>query len=216
MPSYLLSTLKYYYPAPNHPPNYAHISTLSPSFQNQYPLPSASQSHIPLLRHTPSVPPVNNVHIAHVPTSPFFDQINHIKSCNSRSIHSLSPVNILQPQPLPAFNPPPPTFPPPSPVHLPTNIVPPTPIPLLQPHVAHTATEPLQQQTSFITSSLPSTKDDPILTGKHDWGSWHSAVRTLILNTNLFGHIADDPLPGAAFDPGLWPTSYCQSKIFAC
>jgi hypothetical protein len=28
----------------------------------------------------------------------------------------------------------------------------------------------------------------------------------LILNANLLGHIADDPLPGAVFDPGLWPT----------
>jgi hypothetical protein len=26
------------------------------------------------------------------------------------------------------------------------------------------------------------------------------------LNANLLGHIADDPLPGAAYDPGLWPT----------
>ena len=49
-------------------------------------------------------------------------------------------------------------------------------------------------------------KDIPILSGKHDWGPWHSAVRTLIMNANLLGHIADDPLPGATFDPGLWPT----------
>ena len=26
------------------------------------------------------------------------------------------------------------------------------------------------------------------------------------MNANLLGHIADDPLPGAVFDPGLWPT----------
>jgi hypothetical protein len=31
-------------------------------------------------------------------------------------------------------------------------------------------------------------------------------VCTLILNSNLLGHIADDPLPGASFDPGLWQT----------
>jgi hypothetical protein len=54
--------------------------------------------------------------------------------------------------------------------------------------------------------TLPSTKDIPLLTGKHDWGLWHSAVRTLILNTNLLGHIADELLPGASYDPGLWPT----------
>ena len=58
----------------------------------------------------------------------------------------------------------------------------------------------------YINSSLPSTKNLPTLTGKHDWGPWHSAVRTLILNANLLGHIADDPLPGAIYDPGLWPT----------
>ena len=28
----------------------------------------------------------------------------------------------------------------------------------------------------------------------------------LILNANLLGHIVDDLLLGAAFDPGLWPT----------
>ena len=59
---------------------------------------------------------------------------------------------------------------------------------------------------SYVNPSLPSTKDVPLLTVRHDWGPWHSAVRTLILNTNLLGHIADDPLPGAIFDPGLWPT----------
>ena len=42
--------------------------------------------------------------------------------------------------------------------------------------------------------------------GKHDWGPWNSAVRTLITNANLLGHIADDPLSGMIFDPGLWPT----------
>ena len=61
-------------------------------------------------------------------------------------------------------------------------------------------------QISYVNSSLPSTKDVPLLTGKHDWGPWHSSVRTLILNANLLGHIADEPLPGVIFDPGLWPT----------
>lgn len=28
----------------------------------------------------------------------------------------------------------------------------------------------------------------------------------LIMNANLLGHIADNPYPGATYDPGLWPT----------
>ena len=54
--------------------------------------------------------------------------------------------------------------------------------------------------------SLPSTKDIPLLTGKHDWGPWHSAVSSLILCSNLSSHIAEALLPGAAYDPDLWPT----------
>src|SRR5882757_2769317 len=57
-----------------------------------------------------------------------------------------------------------------------------------------------------INFTLPSTKDIPLLTGKHDWGPWHSVVRTLILHANVLGHIAEDPLPDAAYDPDLEPT----------
>jgi hypothetical protein len=53
--------------------------------------------------------------------------------------------------------------------------------------------------------TLPSTKDIPILTGKHDWGSWHTAVWTLIDCSNLLGHILGEPLPGALYDPDLEP-----------
>ena len=59
---------------------------------------------------------------------------------------------------------------------------------------------------NILKITLPSTKDIPLLTGKHDWGPWHSAVSSLILCSNLLGHIADDLLPGAAYDPDLWPT----------
>ena len=54
--------------------------------------------------------------------------------------------------------------------------------------------------------SLPNTKDIPLLTGKHNWGLWHSAVSSLILCSNLLSHIADNLLPDAAYDPDLWPT----------
>jgi hypothetical protein len=60
--------------------------------------------------------------------------------------------------------------------------------------------------TTSSFSSFPSMKDIPILTGKHNWGPWHSAVRALILNANLLGHIANDPLPNALFDLALLPT----------
>jgi hypothetical protein len=59
---------------------------------------------------------------------------------------------------------------------------------------------------STLKFSLPNTKDIPLLTGEHNWGPWHSAVSSLVLCSNLLSHIADDLLPGAAYDPDLWPT----------
>lgn len=123
---------------------------------------------------------------------------------NLQQFHSPSLINFSQqpplffaaPQPIPAQSAPftsrpLPSFPPPNP---------PPPVPAPPPNNIN-PTLP----TSF-NSSLPSTKDVPLLSGKHDWGPWHSAVRTLIQNANLLGHIADNPYPGATFDPGLWPT----------
>lgn len=81
--------------------------------------------------------------------------------------------------------------------------------PLLYPQPAHTFPNNLNNvpsHTSSFMSTLPFTKDIPLLNGKHDWGPWHLAARTLILNANLLGHIADDPLPGVNCDQGLWPT----------
>ena len=99
--SYSLSALHYYYPAPHHPPNYTHILSSSQEFQPQFPLPSASQSHIPSLRRTPSVPVNDNLRIAHAPTHSFPDQRNNLNSCNSQRMHAPSPIVILDPQPLP-------------------------------------------------------------------------------------------------------------------
>ena len=214
--SYPSSTLRYYYPAPHHPPNYTHISSPSQNFQSHFPLPSASQSHVPSLRRTPSAPVPDNLHTAPFPPHFPFDQRNNvhsrtsqrIQSRTSQHIKSLSPIILNEPQPLPtAFNAP-------SPIPIPNNAIPSPQLHFHRPRVVRTNIDPLQhplqqplQQVTFPTSSsLPSTKDVPLLTGKHDWGPWHSAVRTLILNANLLGHIADDPLPNAVFDPGLWPT----------
>jgi hypothetical protein len=121
------------------------------------------------------------------------------------------PSAFYQPQPIPAFplphTEPLPHFTEPLPhfsAPFAHTSLPRTPLP--RSHV--TRTNPIHSNSDHphTTHSLPSTKDVPILTGKHDWGPWHSAVRTMILNANLLGHIADDPLPGAIFDPGLWPT----------
>ena len=208
LPSYPSSTLQYYYPSPNYVANYAHISPSIQTFHHHPPamtntstapfaqMPSVSQSHLPSLRHTPSVPSLDNVP-SHVPEPLLPDQRNNVNSRNSQRIQTVSPLSFHQPQPLPTFT---------APQHIPSPIIPiiPPHIPLPRPHIPQTVPNFLHHQS--VNSSLPSTKDVPILTGKHDWGPWHSAVRTLIMNANLLGHIADDPLPGATFDPGLWPT----------
>ena len=82
LPSYPSSTLQYYYPSPYHAANYTHISSSIPPSHpypitsNDFvhaPLPSASQSHIPSLRHTPSVPPFKNIHTQPAASSPVLD-----------------------------------------------------------------------------------------------------------------------------------------------
>ena len=220
LPSYPSSTLRHYFPSPYYPVNYAHILPSSQHFSShpsdtfaQGPLPSASQAHIPSLRESPLTNPLDNIHIPIAPHSPF--ERNHVSPLISQRIQSLSPIAFYQPR-LPS------NFPSPQPDHVfnaphtvPVFPVPqPDPIPPIRPphtippqyHRLPPAPIPPPPQISPVTSTLPSTKDVPILTGKHDWGPWHSAVRTLILNANLLGHIADAPLPGAVFDPGLWPT----------
>ena len=230
LPSYPSSTLQFYYPTSSHVANYAHISSSSQNPHPNYPvtndfghlpLPSVSQSHIPSLRHTPSDPTSSNANIHHSLKSPSNDpQINaqsRLQSRNSQRIQSLSPIAFYQPQPVPAFAQP--TFTAPTlATHQP---FPPSAYPAFHPHAPLPYSHPIPNNfnlhpthtipnnfnnTTSQTSTLPSTKDIPILTGKHDWGPWHSAARTLILNANLLGHIADEPLPGANFDPGLWPT----------
>ena len=243
-PSYPSSTLHHYYPSSYDTANYAHISTSQPFTHNipqsvvpdfhHMPLPSASQSHIPSLRHSPPFPSLENIRSHHAPDPNFSDHRNNANSRNSQRIHSASPITsrshhsvpfIAAPQPIPL---------PPNPVLSPLEGLPRSPLPhsplnhapfphahLPYPHFPHAPFQnvphyhppfPLNipnhtnAQVSLVNSSLPSTKDVPLLTGKHDWGPWHSSVRTLIINANLLGHIADDPLPGALFDPGLWPT----------
>ena len=173
---------------------------------SQFPLPSASQSHIPSLRRTPSVSPFHNTCTQHFPPSPAFDQRNNDSPCNFQHIHTISPIAFAQPQPLPFFAAPQPFPLPPQPAPLPLHPNPPTYVPLPHHQINHNFRHTANPQTPYINSLLPSTKDVPLLTNKHDWRPWHSAVHTLILNANLLGHIADDPLSGAAFDPGLWPT----------
>jgi hypothetical protein len=61
---------------------------------------------------------------------------------------------------------------------------------------------PIDTKT-FLKIALPSTKDIPLLTEKHDWGSWHMAIWTLIDCSNLLGHVHEAMLPGALYNPDL-------------
>ena len=105
----------------------------------------------------------------------------------------------------------------PQPLPLPHGPMLPPYVPLQRQQIVNTTPQLQNPNISYMNSSLPSTRDVPVLTGKHDWGPWHASVCTLILNANLLGHIADDPLPGAVFDPGLWPmyppTVHQQSSL---
>jgi hypothetical protein len=62
------------------------------------------------------------------------------------------------------------------------------------------------QSETFLKFTLPSTKNISILNGKHNWGLWHTAIWTLIDCLNLFGHIHENMLPGALYDPDLKPS----------
>ena len=112
LPTYPSSTLHCYYPSSHPATNYAHISAPMPSSHShpplsgdfpQFPLPSASQLHIPSLRHTPSVFPLQNTRTQNFPPSPAFDQRNNDSPRNFQRIHTVSPIAFAQPQPLPFF-----------------------------------------------------------------------------------------------------------------
>jgi hypothetical protein len=59
---------------------------------------------------------------------------------------------------------------------------------------------------TFLKLTLPSTKNIPLLAGKHDWGPWHTAVWTLINCSNFLGHVHENMLPGAQYNPDLEPS----------
>ena len=211
LPSYP-SSMMHYYPSSQNVANTVHIATYSPNLphalddSSQMPLPSASQSHIPSLICTPSVPLDVDVDNQCLSSSPYFDQRPRNHSRIPDRIYSLSPITFTQPQPDPN------SFPHHQFMH---NFTAPQPTHPIFPQLFYQNTQPTyttaapvlpNAHISSSISSLPSTKDIPLLSGKHNWGPWHSAVHMLILNSNLLGHIADDPLPGASFNPGLSPT----------
>ena len=74
----------------------------------QMPLPSASQSHLHSLRHTPSASnsPIENICTQPVLTSPLLNQRIHVNPQTPQHIYSHSPPAFYQPQPVPAFIPP--------------------------------------------------------------------------------------------------------------
>ena len=193
-------------------------------------LPSVSQNFIPSLHGTPSFPSHLNLdNIAdssshHLDNPPSASHSPHLENPSRNRSHFISPLspppnpqspNLQQFQSPPLINfsqQPPPLFAAPQPIPAQPAPFPSRPLPSFPPPIPPppVPAPPLNNvnptlPTSF-NSSLPSTKDVPLLLGRHDWGPWHSAVRTLIQNANLLGHIADNPYPGATFDPGLWPT----------
>jgi hypothetical protein len=160
LPSYPSSTIHYYYPSPQNIANYAHTSTFPPSFPShshdlghfgQMPLPSASQSHIPSLRRTPSVTHSEHIDNQRVPNSPFLDQRLHNHSRNSQRIHSLSPIAFTQPQFVPSTldRQSVPTFAAPQPVPLPARPI------LSPPHPIFPSLS--QNQTNHTPHVLPDT-----------------------------------------------------------
>jgi Reverse transcriptase (RNA-dependent DNA polymerase) len=259
VPTYPSSTLDNYYHQTNsfihHDQNNTHTFTpVFPTFYDPNILPpSASQTHVPSLRRTPSsslqptqstrdlqnhiniVPrsPVHSVHsIAYTPISPLIfqspspfspennrrGQLNTVQP-RRHSIFSPQIINATLPIIAPSPSLRPQSIHPPAPILEPqpnNNILAPQPVhPIPIPQFAqnfspHTSVSTLSQHNissrATVKFSLPSTKDIPLLTGKHDWGPWHSAVSSLVLCSNLLNHIADDLLPGAAYDPDLWPT----------
>lgn len=212
VPTYPSSTLHTYYPSsPSHvAPDNAHISSLPPPFGV---LPSVSNERIPSLRQTPSVHHSlsQHLHISPRINSPYQYQQNNVQSRNSPTRHTPDPASFhptthshfqniafqtaAAPQTHTAF-----------PIIAPQPVSLPPKLSTIRPSPVSSTSVNSSLHFSHSKFSLPSTKDIPLLSGKYDWGPWHSAVRTLVLNANLLGHIADDPLPGAAYDPGLWPT----------
>lgn len=215
VPTYPSSTLRTYY----HPPSRvvsdnAHISSFPPPFEI---LPSVSNDRVPSLRRTPSASVHHSFsHHSHInsrniPNSPFQHQQNNAFSQHT-PVSTLSRPNTHSPFQNIAYQTAVPAFPiaAPQPIPLPANLPLSPKLPTVRPVRRPSPTSSTSAHSSLHFShskfSLPSTKDVPLLSAKHDWGPWHSAVRALVLNANLLGHIADDPLPGASYDPGLWPT----------
>jgi hypothetical protein len=215
VPSYPSSTLQAYYPPSplRATSENAHIFSLPTPFGV---LPSVSNDRVPSLRRTPSSPmhhpSSSHLHMNHRNNSPSQHRQNNVpfdqytsapafsRSNTRSSLHNVA-FQTAMPQTHNAF-----PIAAPQPIPLTANFSSSPKLPTARHSPVSSISVHSSTQFSHSKFSLPSTKDIPILSGKHDWGPWHSAVRSLILNANLLGHIADDPLPGATYDPGLWPT----------
>ena len=209
------------------PPNFYEL----PPSASQSRVPSIRRTPSTPLRPTSNLQNQNNINpinnnqdvLSHHSLSPLlFQSPNSHAQVQTRRHSIFSPQIINSPLPTATyFSPPrPPSvrFPTPQPV----NIAAPQPVhpifpftqhtpPLMNPEYLALSPQSTHSQRSsasrtILKISLPNTKDIPLLTGKHDWGPWHSAVSSLVLCSNLLSHIADDVLPEAAYDPDLWPT----------
>lgn len=186
LPSYPSSTIHYYFPLSHVP--YGSLPMI-PSSSNPPAfavLPSVSQSRVPSLRRTPSVHSQSSPSRHDNKDSPFLApnplvnpsyNSDHYSPVPERHLDNISRSSQYIPAPLPPsnfnLNPSPPLVAPQPVQGQPASFLPPQfsqpfapPGPLLVP--AYNSVNP-SLHTNF-NSSLPSTKDIPLLTGKQDWG----------------------------------------------
>jgi hypothetical protein len=160
-------------PFPIQPLNSNNIPPSSPFAQYMSPL--LSPLHFP--QPFPA-PVMNNIYAPHIQPIQ-----NAPTPCNSvlfppHAEPTLHTAQNIQPNNQPLF------------LNYPATTVPPnvSPIPPVSPSACSSALPNRYSPTSsenscsssytkaFLKNTLPSTKDIPLLTGKHDWGPWHTAV----------------------------------------
>ncbi|KAF8075084.1 hypothetical protein FPV67DRAFT_613762 [Lyophyllum atratum] len=167
------------------PPPHLHSNRHKNTYRETHP--AASNPHVPINPHTSThFQPNHHMHSFPPPHSP-----NH-----------QPPVYISQPWIHPYYYMPP-LVPPPAPPPAPPPV--PPPVPSLPPKPAPRSPAPLVP-THKRDVKLPTVSHIPILSGKHDWVPWSTAVTILLENLDLMDHICDSPDPAAPFDPSLIPT----------
>ncbi|PPQ82886.1 hypothetical protein CVT26_007527 [Gymnopilus dilepis] len=162
-----------------HAQTHSYVPSRAPSLLSPAILPVAS----PMLFH--AQPP--NAPFNQNPPAVASPMIFHAQTPNSLHNPNLPNVNLLSPARNNVLL---------SPLNIPPFQIPNNALNGVQPLYVSSSTRP----------SLPSTKEIPKLTGKSDWGPWHTAVVNLITNQQVYNHISDGLDDGAAYDPLFLPT----------